>query len=95
MKSRYEKDGELLKALAHPVRLRIVETLMDLGDCPLKNCTVSCIQRCLDMPQSTLSQHLAILKSRGIIEGTKDAAKTCYKVKNKTVKKIIQVLGEK
>ena len=95
MKSRYEEDGELLKVLGHPVRLQIVETLMDLGDCRLTDCKVSCIQRCLDIPQSTISQHLSILKSRGIIEGTKDAARTCYKVKSKTAKRIIQLLREK
>lgn len=50
--TKYEGMAELLKALAHPVRLCIVKGLMD------KKCNVTHMQDCLELPQSTISQHI-------------------------------------
>ncbi|HYE08801.1 MAG TPA: metalloregulator ArsR/SmtB family transcription factor, partial [Patescibacteria group bacterium] len=52
--TKYNDKAELLKVLAHPVRLCIVRGLMD------KECNVSHMQECLELPQSTVSQHLGI-----------------------------------
>ncbi len=57
----YERKAELLKILGHPVRLCIVNGLIT------KECNVTGIQDCLKLPQSTISQHLGILKAHGII----------------------------
>ena len=57
----YGKDSELLKALGHPVRLRMVEGLLK------HECNVNKIVKALNLPQSTVSQHLGILKNRGIV----------------------------
>jgi ArsR family transcriptional regulator len=82
---KHEQIAEKLKALAHPVRLRIVSGL-------LKNeCNVSEIQKSLGLPQSTISQHLRLLKNAGIIKGRREGTKICYKVLNNLVKKIITV----
>ncbi len=83
----FEKDSELLKALAHPVRLRIVCGLMS-GD----GCNVNKIVENLQLPQSTVSQHLAILRGQGVISYRKDGVKTCYWVTDERVKKLINVL---
>jgi DNA-binding transcriptional ArsR family regulator len=53
----YERKAELLKILGHPVRLCIVNGLIT------KECNVTGIQDCLKLPQSTISQHLGILKA--------------------------------
>lgn len=45
---KYEVTAEILKALAHPVRLCIVKGLMN------KQCNVSHMQECLELPQSTV-----------------------------------------
>jgi DNA-binding transcriptional ArsR family regulator len=82
----YEKQSELLKALAHPVRLCIVKGLMD------SQCNVTKMQECLGLPQSTVSQHLAKLKAAGIIEGERKGLEICYKVVNKEVCEIAEVL---
>ena len=58
----YERKAELLKILGHPVRLCIVNGLIT------KECNVTGIQECLGLPQSTISQHLGILKAHGIIK---------------------------
>jgi ArsR family transcriptional regulator len=50
------------------------------------------MQECLNLPQSTVSQHLAKLKSAGIIEGERKGLEVCYKVVDEEVKKIVEIL---
>lgn len=69
----YEDKAELLKALAHPVRLCIVKNLCDTG-----GCNVTKMQSCLAMPQSTVSQHLSKLKALGIVEGKRHGTEIVY-----------------
>jgi ArsR family transcriptional regulator len=90
MQYKYKDESELLKAFAHPVRLQIIELLL-LG---LHNegCSVSSIQKILGIPQPTISQHLQILRNRGIIDGSKKGVEVCYKVIDKRVVKILQIL---
>lgn len=83
---KYEDTAELLKAMAHPVRLCIIKGLMD------KSCNVTHMQECLELPQSTVSQHLGILRSKGIIRGERNGLEVTYSVVNEAVKKIINAL---
>jgi len=86
---KFKEKAELLKTLGHPIRLCIVAGLME------NECNVKTIQECLELPQSTVSQHLAILKARGILEGTRKGLEVCYKVINEDAKRIINsILGE-
>ena len=82
----YIQKSEILKAIGHPVRLCIVRGLIN------NQCNVSKIQDCLNLPQSTISQHLAKLKSAGIIEGERKGLEVCYKVVNQQVIKILELL---
>ena len=86
MTNRYEEVGEMLKALGHPVRLQIVEGLIK------DECNVSQIQKSLGLPQSTISQHLRILKNAGIIKGRREGTKVCYRVVYEWVKEIIKII---
>jgi len=79
--------AELLKVLAHPVRLCIVKGLLENG-----GCNVSHMQNCLNAPQSTVSQHLQKLKNAGIIEGKRDGLMVNYKICNPKVRKLLSVL---
>jgi DNA-binding transcriptional ArsR family regulator len=83
----FEDKAELLKVLAHPVRLCIVRGLMAEDEC-----NVSHIQSCLEMPQSTISQHLAKLRSAGIIEGRRCGLEVYYRVINEDAKNIVRLL---
>lgn len=83
---KYEGKAELLKAIAHPVRLCIVKGLMN------KECNVTHMQECLELPQSTVSQHLGILRAKGIIRGERSGLEITYSVVNEDVKKIINAL---
>lgn len=84
--TKYNDKAELLKVLAHPVRLCIVKGLMN------NECNVSHMQECLELPQSTVSQHLSILRSRGIIKGTRKGLEVTYCITNEEVKKLIDLL---
>ena len=82
----YEKESGLLKALGHSVRLRIVENLLD------DECNVNKIISILNIPQSTVSQHLGVLKNKGIVIARKEGVRTCYRVGEKKVHSIIKIL---
>jgi len=84
--SKFIQKSELLKALAHPIRLCIVKGLME------KESNVTNIQECLDLPQSTVSQHLFKLKAAGIIKGERNGLEITYQVINEGVRKIINIL---
>jgi len=84
-----EKFAEIFKALAHPIRLKIV-----CGLIKKEECNVSIMVEKLGLPQPTVSQHLTILKSAGIIEGYRKGTQICYKVTDETTKKLIKVLGD-
>lgn len=83
----YTEIAELLKALAHPVRICIIRGLMNKG-----SCNVSYMQECLDIPQSTVSQHLQKLKSLGIIKGERDGLQINYKICNETIVKVVNAM---
>ncbi|MBO8129026.1 MAG: winged helix-turn-helix transcriptional regulator [Peptococcaceae bacterium] len=88
---KYTQEAELLKALAHPVRLCIVWGLLEESEC-----NVSHMTSCLNLPQSTVSQQLAILRSRGIIEGERRGTEVCYRVVDHRAASVVKVLlGEK
>jgi len=82
----FELMSEELKAIAHPARLKMLEGL-------IKNeCNVTLIQKKLGLPQSTISQHLKILKNAGIIKGRREGTKICYSVVNNRVIKIMNII---
>ena len=85
----YQKDSELLKVLGHPVRLKMVEGLINQGECNVKLMVEK-----LNIPQSTASQHLGLLRSQEIIEPRKEGVKTCYRVIDSRVQDIIKILAE-
>lgn len=84
-----EEEAELLKALAHPVRLIIVKGLM-----AEEGCNVSEMQQCLNIPQSTLSQHLAKLREADILNSERNGLERNYYVVNQKVMDIISVLDD-
>lgn len=84
-----EEEAELLKALAHPIRLALVKGLMQE-----EGCNVSEMQNCLKIPQSTLSQHLAKLRELNILNSERNGLERNYYLVNQKVKKIIKVLDD-
>lgn len=72
-----------LKAISHPLRLKI---LCVLGQ---REMSVQEILNTVGTTQSNVSQHLCLLKDKGIVSSRKDANRVYYSLKNETVKKIL------
>ncbi len=87
MKS-FDREAEILKVLGHPVRLKIVAGLMS------QSCNVKKIWECLGLPQATVSQHLALLKNKGIIEGKRDGVEVFYHVISDEARSVVGALFE-
>lgn len=82
-----EELAKLTWALAHPARVRIVRLLLSRTSC-------MCGEIVEEMPlaQSTVSQHLKILKESGLVKGEIDGPRVCYcinKVAMAKLKKLI------
>lgn len=80
MKAKTEKSNsdffslaDYSKALSHPVRIKILDILMER-----KTCICGDIVELLPLAQSTVSQHLKALKRVGLIRGEIEGPKTCY-----------------
>jgi len=81
--SNMDDASRALKAIAHPLRLNII--------CELSKGEKS-VQDILDLvgtSQSNVSQHLCLLRDKGIVASRKDANRVFYSIKNHTVKNII------
>ena len=63
----------LAKALGHPLRVRIVRLLAQQ-----RTCVCGELVGELPVAQSTVSQHLKVLKQAGLIQGTIDGPRVCY-----------------
>jgi DNA-binding transcriptional ArsR family regulator len=68
-----EAAAERLKALGHPVRLAIVRALAEESCC----CCADVCSR-LPLAQSTVSQHLKVLKEAGLISFRRDGVRSSY-----------------
>jgi DNA-binding transcriptional ArsR family regulator len=84
----FDNEAEVCKVLGHPVRLKIVAGLCS------QECNVKHIWECLGLPQATVSQHLALLKNKGIIEGKREGVEVHYSVTHPLAKKIICLMTE-
>jgi ArsR family transcriptional regulator len=82
----FSTEAEVLKVLGHPIRLKIVAGLCT------HECNVKHIWECLGLPQATVSQHLALLKNKGIIDGKREGVEVHYSVIDEFAKKIINSL---
>ena len=63
----------LCKALAHPARVMIVAHLKQINQCICGQ-----LVEVLPLAQSTVSQHLKILKQAGLVKGEVEGPRTCY-----------------
>ena len=81
--------ANVLKAISHPARLCIVKGLVKEGPS-----TVSNMHVCLELAQSTVSQHLSRLKSAGIIKGERNGTEIIYSIDNDFVAEIVKNMND-
>ena len=79
----------ICKALSHPARIRIVEHLKAVD-----HCICGEIVEILPLAQSTVSQHLKILKAAGLVLGEIEGPRTCYCLDKKRLELFKQALAK-
>ncbi|QJP13635.1 winged helix-turn-helix transcriptional regulator [Starkeya sp. ORNL1] len=77
-----------LRALGHPARLAILRALARAEKCQCGE-----IVRGLPLAQSTVSQHLKVLKEAGLITGTIDGPRSCYCLDRAVCAELAAALG--
>jgi ArsR family transcriptional regulator len=77
--------AEFFKALAHPLRIRILDELRD-GEVGVNELCVR-----LDVEQSNLSQQLSVLRARGLVAGRKDGLSVLYSVRDEKIFRLLDV----
>ena len=82
----YNESARILKAIAHPTRLRIVDLIRNARPC------VKGLEEQLGLNQPNISQHLSILRNIGIVEAEREGNQVCYRIKNKIISKLLEVL---
>ncbi|PQO37399.1 ArsR family transcriptional regulator [Bremerella cremea] len=75
--------ADLAWALAHPARVQILRILIQR-----EACVCGEIVGQLPLAQSTVSQHLKILKKAGLVQGEVDGPKMCYCVNRKALQEL-------
>jgi DNA-binding transcriptional ArsR family regulator len=83
-----ERASRSLKAMSHPLRLKILCTLGD------QEISVQDIVAHVGTSQSNISQHLAILRDKGILFSRKDANRVYYKVGDARTLRLIDMMRE-
>jgi len=78
------RAADVLKAVAHPLRLRIVE-ILESGER-----SVGEIANALDEKQAITSQQLNLMKDKGVLASRREGAKVYYRIENPNV---VRVLG--
>jgi DNA-binding transcriptional ArsR family regulator len=78
----------LAKALGHPARVRILRVLVERNACVCGELVGE-----LDLAQSTVSQHLKVLKEAGLVQGEVDGPRVCYCVDPRTLRRLKALVG--
>jgi DNA-binding transcriptional ArsR family regulator len=85
----YATWADLLKAVGHPIRIRIIESLIGDDRC------VSSIWSFLGLPQSTVSQHLSLLRTKGIVRDQRCGSRVTYSISDKRVEELVSFIRKR
>ena len=83
-----ELAAHALKAIAHPLRLKILCVIGDREAC------VQEIVEAVGTSQSNISQHLAILREKGVMVTRKEANRVYYRIGNERILQLIGMMRE-
>jgi ArsR family transcriptional regulator, virulence genes transcriptional regulator len=84
----FELHAEVCKTLSNPMRLRIINELQD-GEM-----TVGALAKRLGIRQAHLSQHLAVLRQRGVVKTRRDGPNIYYGISNPKIVKACSLIRE-
>lgn len=83
-----EEAAKKLKAMAHPLRIAIINLLQDN-----EQLSVTEIHKKLHLDQAITSHHLGILKDKGILDSVRKGKNTYYKLKHNRISKILECVN--
>ncbi|UCG47572.1 MAG: winged helix-turn-helix transcriptional regulator [Phycisphaerales bacterium] len=78
-----QRIGEVLKGLAHPLRLRIVDALQKGEMC------VGDVASILGERQAVTSQHLNTMRDKGVLASRRDGSRVYYRIRNSSAVKLL------
>lgn len=81
----------LAKALGHPARVQIVRFLLAQDE---DSCVCGDICDEIPLAQSTVSQHLKVLKEAGLIVGEVDGPRICYSIDRARLQRVSELLAD-
>ena len=84
-----ERAANILKAIAHPMRIAILNHLEEKG-----MLTVTEIHKLLGIEQSTTSHHLGILKDKGVLGSKREGKNTYYFLKYDNISQILDCVSK-
>ncbi len=87
-KEHIETAARALKAISHPLRLKILCVVGGQEVC------VQDIVEAVGTSQSNISQHLAILRDKGVLQTRKDANRVYYRVADKRTLQLVGLMRE-
>ena len=88
-KKTYEMRAQILKALANPSRLMIVDILNERGELSAGE-----LLEIVGSDQSTVWKHLSILKQAGLIEDRKEGKKAFYRLARPCITNFFECVGQ-
>jgi DNA-binding transcriptional ArsR family regulator len=83
----FEKQAEVISAMAHPVRIAIIDFLKDGPQC------VCDIAKHIGFERSNVSRHLSVMVSASILEYRKDGLKVIYKLRCPCILEFFSCIG--
>lgn len=83
-----EQVAEVMKAVAHPVRLQIIELLEKREMC------VGDIVEAVGGKQAITSQQLNMMRDRGVLNSRREGAKVYYRIENRNIIKLLHCIHD-
>ncbi len=84
-----EKASEILKAMAHPIRVSILTLLKDKD-----KMNVTSIYETLGLEQSVVSHHLGILRDKNVVIAERDGKNVYYSIKHELLSTVIECVSK-
>ena len=88
MKKLYELHAEVCKVFSNSTRLEILNLLRD------KEMSVTELMKKTNLSQANISQHLSIMKAKGIVTSNRKGKNICYKLENPRIIKAFDIIKE-
>jgi DNA-binding transcriptional ArsR family regulator len=86
-KQKLEKAAYILKSVAHPVRISIIDLLEQR-----EKLTVTELQQVLGIEQSLLSHHLTNMRDKGVVDTQREGKKVYYSLTDSTITDILECI---